>query len=200
MRNTIPAIATLCVSLLIAGCDRGEVETLKAARDKAQAELDDLKHHARAETLYPSGQVMSRFGLEYRGDGLYRQNGTVEMFHESGQLQSKVEVRDGKPTDQLATSFHSNGKKSEEGWLRGGEQDGAWISWWPDGTKQSESSYRNGKLNGYFQSWYENGQARDSGDYVDAERNGQWFCYARDGKPTWGNGLWNHGKLTEKDK
>ena len=48
-------------------------------------------------------------------------------------------MKDGK-----FSSFHSNGRKKEEGFYNENKKDGKWITWYGNGYKMSEEIYKDG--------------------------------------------------------
>jgi len=64
----------------------------------------------------------------------------------NGQMQSRMEQRDGVP-DGKAERWHANGSKQAEGDLSDGRMEGAWQFWSADGTPDPErtGTYRDGQ-------------------------------------------------------
>lgn len=66
-----------------------------------------------------------------------------------------VKIRDGK-----FLSYHSNGRKKEEGFYNEDKKDGKWINWYGNGYKMSEEIYKDG-LKISKKSWNEDGSGKD---------------------------------------
>ena len=66
-----------------------------------------------------------------------------------------IKIKDGK-----FSSYHSNGRKKEEGFYNENKKDGRWITWYGNGYKMSEEIYKDG-LKISKKSWNEDGSGKD---------------------------------------
>ncbi len=81
----------------------------------------------------------------------------------------------------LEIKYHSNGEKYIEGWIKDGQREGEWFSWYPNGVLWSYGAYIEGKRNGYSEAYYENGTIRIKQQYYEGVPDGTWFFYSDNG-------------------
>jgi len=86
-----------------------------------------------------------------------RKEGLHFRWHDSGQLEQKVDYKEGKETG-LAKGWHDNGQLFGEGHYKDGKQDGAWQNWWDNGQLSHKGNWKDGKEDGLFRVWYPNGR------------------------------------------
>ena len=92
-----------------------------------------------------------------------------EHFYDDGSLWYKCELKrifDKKDWEYIIIkdgkflSYHSNGRKKEEGFYNENKKDGKWILWYGNGYKMSEEIYKDGvKISN--KSWNEDGSGKD---------------------------------------
>ena len=92
-----------------------------------------------------TGPFLLREGIYYHQDTNELVTGTVEYFHDNGQLQEKGNYKDGEP-DGLWEEFHENGQLESRGNFINGEQDGLQEYFDEDGNLIGTLTYRNGEL------------------------------------------------------
>ena len=63
-----------------------------------------------------------------------------------------------------------------------GTEHGAWISWHSNGKKQEQGAFKDGKRNGKFTNWYENGAKESEGEMMNDEPCGEWSCWKQSGE------------------
>ena len=78
--------------------------------------------------------------------------------------------------------LHQTGEKYMEGWVRKGERDGEWYSWYPNGVVWSFGTYKNGKRQGESEAYYENGSIRIRQKYENGAPDGKWEFFYPNGK------------------
>ena len=57
------------------------------------------------------------------------------------------------PKDGMRTTFHSNGKKCEQGLYKDGKRHGECISWYPTGEKELHAYFSNGRPCNIWMHW-----------------------------------------------
>jgi antitoxin component YwqK of YwqJK toxin-antitoxin module len=80
----------------------------------------------------------------------------------------------------------------QQGSLKNGRKDGAWVGYWSNGQLSYKENYKNGKEDGAWIGYWENGQLRYKHNYKNGTREGVWVYYRDNGqlasKNTYKNG------------
>ena len=167
----------LFAALLLAGC--GE-------KSLSDADVEQLLKEA-AEV----GSLEWRDDLAYQNSEPY--SGWVKEMYNSGQVQSLVRLKDGRPHG-LIIEWYDGGQKAEEGAYKDGKPDGLWIEWHENGQKESKVNYKDGEMDGLATVWYENGQKKAEGIYKDDQLNGLATGWHENGEK-WHEETHKEGKL-----
>ena len=95
--------------------------------------------------VIPEVEIVARDGLVYHQSSTEPLTGTVEEFHENGQLMIRENFIDGKQTG-LHEYFHKNGQLRWRGNYKDRRQDGLWEWFDEDGNLTETRTFRNGEL------------------------------------------------------
>ena len=98
-----------------------------------------------SQKVFTKDQTVTRGGLVYHQDTNELVTGTVEKFHDNGQLQERGNFIDGE-LDGLYEWFYNNGQSERRGTYRNGEPDGLWEWFDENGNLTETRTYRNGGL------------------------------------------------------
>ena len=69
----------------------------------------------------------------------------------------------------------------EQGSIKSGKKEGAWVSYHGNGQLEFKGNYKNGGREGAWVWYHENGQLLSKGNYEDGNRYGFWNDYGEDG-------------------
>lgn len=95
------------------------------------------------------------FALVFMPFLAFAQGYESNKYDAQGNLVATYNFTDSKNYDFI--TYHSNGKKSEEGTIRGGEKHGVWKSWNESGQLTARAKYNYGKRTGKWVIW-DNGE------------------------------------------
>ena len=68
----------------------------------------------------------------------------------------------------------------EQGSIKNGKREGAWVRYHENGQLGYKENYKNGKLEGAEVWYWDNGQLRHKGNFKNGKKDGYWISY-------WGN-------------
>ena len=83
--------------------------------------------------------------------------------------------------DGAWVGYWSNGQLSYKENYKNGKEDGAWVHYWSNGQLWFEQNYKNGKKDGVFVSYWTNGQLNYKGNFKNDMREGAWVTYKSSG-------------------
>jgi antitoxin component YwqK of YwqJK toxin-antitoxin module len=108
---------------------------------------------------YPNSKnIHTKFNYRY-DDKIkdYLQSGLTTSYHESGQVKTLAQWKDGKQ-EGLSKRFHENGQLTRERLFKNGKLDGLYQEWHENGQLKASENYSNGVKVGLVQEWHKNGQ------------------------------------------
>jgi len=70
---------------------------------------------------------------------------------------------------------------AEQGSIKEGKKDGAWVKYWNDGQLWYKGNYKNFKKEGTWVNYHSNGQLLSKGNYKNGKTEGAWLYYREDG-------------------
>ena len=80
----------------------------------------------------------------------------------------------------------------EQGRIKNGKRDGAWVKYHDNGQLNNQGSYKNGEKGGDWVWYHDNGQLEVKGSYKNGKEEGDWVWYNDNGqleeKGSWRNG------------
>ena len=77
---------------------------------------------------------------------------------------------------------HPNQNLKSLGYLKNGQKQGLWISWYENGDKESDIEWDKDQYHGIFRYWFSNGKPKVVGQTQDGEVNGEWKNYYTNGQ------------------
>jgi len=146
--------------------------------------------HGNWERFYANGQLevksRSRDGKRVPGSFSYfHENG--QLFnecienHENGQLQSKINYKNGK-RHGLLEHFDQEGKLVHKGNFKNGKEEGLHFSNLTSLGYSSKTNYKKGEKHGSFEEFYENGQLKNKRNYKNEKLDGPYEYYYENGQ------------------
>ena len=146
--------------------------------------------HGNWERFYANGQLevksRSRDGKRVPGSFSYfHENG--QLFnecienHENGQLQSKINYKNGK-RHGLLEHFDQEGKLVNKGNFKNGKEEGLHFSNLTALGYSSKTNYKKGEKHGSFEEFYENGQLKNKRNYKNEKLDGPYEYYDENGQ------------------
>ena len=130
-----------------------------------------LSVHSYSQEIIPEIETVARNSLMYHQDTNELVTGTVEGFHENGQLEYRRDYKDGEQVG-LYEIFHENGQL------------------------EFSSNYIDGELDGLYEYFHENGQLNVRGNYIDGVPDGLFEDFDEDGNLT-KTETWENGEVVE---
>ena len=103
-----------------------------------------LSVHSYSQEIIPEVETVARNSLMYHQDTNELVTGTVEYFHDNGQLRERGNWINGK-RNGLYESFHENGQLKERRNYVYGEQDGLFEVFDRNGNLRGSDMWRNGE-------------------------------------------------------
>ena len=104
-------------------------------------------------------------------------NGTVETYHENGQLDESYKFKNGK-LHGGCESYYENGQLDERSKFKNGRINGLLEVYFKSGQIESETNYKNRQYHGTERWWYENGQIRFESNWKNDQYHGikkEWY-------------------------
>lgn len=77
---------------------------------------------------------------------------------------------------------HPNQNLKSLGYLKNGQKQGLWISWYENGERESDIEWDKDQYHGIFRCWFSNGKPKVVGQTQDGEVNGEWKNYYTNGQ------------------
>ena len=127
-----------------------------------------LSVHSYSQEIIPEVETVARNSLMYHQDTNELVTGTVEGFHENGQLEYRRDYKDGEQVG-LYEIFHENGQLESRGNVKNGNMEGLWEWFNEDGQIKKRGSYKDGKPHGLWEYFDENGNLTKTEEYKDGE-------------------------------
>jgi len=124
------------------------------------------------------GDKLSLYVVDTYIDG--KKNGSVESYHENGQVWDKGNYKDGK-LDGPFEKYYQNGQLNQKGNYKDGKKEGFWEFYYQNGQLQYKENYKDGKLDGPFEKYYQNGQLEYKKTYKDGKQHGLVESYDENG-------------------
>ena len=148
MQNLILFAALVTLPLLLGGCgEKSSSKGLESASEESSDTPNSLSD-ADVERLLKEAVVLNsleeREGVHYRPNESEPFSGWVKRMHDSGQLKSLFQFKDGKLDGHL-TAWYENGKKEAEATFVDGKSDGLSTKWHENGQKKAEGTYKDGE-------------------------------------------------------
>ncbi|NND23134.1 MAG: TIGR02281 family clan AA aspartic protease, partial [Acidimicrobiia bacterium] len=97
--------------------------------------------------------------------------GKLRKWHENGQLELEVTVKNGKPVG-VAKGWYEDRQLKFEGTYRDGKLHGVEKKWYENGKPWETVTWKDGKLDGIYKSWYKNRQLEFEQTYTEGESDG----------------------------
>ena len=94
---------------------------------------------------------------------------------------------------ELWIFFDDEGKKTREGQMVDGKEEGLWIFYDENEIKVRETEHKSGQEDGIYSLWYDNGQKKEEGPYKGKTRIGLWTWWDEKGNK-WQEGSYVDGK------
>lgn len=107
--------------------------------------------------------------------------GTAITYYENGQLETSMEVVDGKLNGEMS-SWYEDGTQLAKGNMKDGIQSGEWIAWYENGSKIRQGNYLEGREHGMHSWWTEDGVLIKRGSYSKGLTDGLWEWYYDNGQ------------------
>ena len=123
----------------IAAEKRAEKQRIAAEKKR----ISDAKPSVKEES-HPNGKLKKRTNYQSVNDG-GKKHGLEENYYENGQLEGKINYKDGKE-DGLAELYYENGQLKMKINFRDGKEDGLWETHNEDGSFMFEVCYKNGEV------------------------------------------------------
>jgi antitoxin component YwqK of YwqJK toxin-antitoxin module len=130
-----------------------------------------LSIHSYSQEVIPEAETVARNSLMYHQDTNGLVTGTIEGFHENGQLEFRRDYKDGEQVG-LYEIFHENGQL------------------------EFRSNYIDGELDGLYEYFHENGQLNVRGNYIDGIPDGLFEEFDENGNLT-KTETWENGEVVE---
>ena len=83
--------------------------------------------------------------------------------------------------DGAWVSYHKNGQLFVKSYWKNFKQEGAWIAYYENGQFWFKTNYKNGKLEGTAVFYHENGQLSAKGNWKNSKTEGAWISYDKNG-------------------
>ena len=126
-----------------------------------------------------SQNIEKKDGKYYSSDNeLY--TGIVKQKYDSGELKSRIIVKNGLLHGKSVFYF-KNGNKKEVRSYKNGKMHGTWLSYNKEKTKIALANYKKGKKNGVWKIWDNNGTLRFKMEYKMGKKAGTWYNYDENG-------------------
>ena len=93
-----------------------------------------------------------------------------------------AEVLRGDERSGVATRWHANGNRLEEGYWEQGQRHGRWSWWYPDGLTQRQEHWKGGLKHGLARTWHDNGHKATEGDWEAGKAQGTWRRWDSEGR------------------
>ncbi|RUO32485.1 toxin-antitoxin system YwqK family antitoxin [Aliidiomarina soli] len=177
-----------------------ETDSLRLQAQARTLELSETSFFGPYQSFYRSGAVLEEGEYDEQG----QRQGTVTVYHESGEVLRSIPYRDnlvhgeyttyyenGKPRRvQMVEnnerhgdnrSYFDNGQLRIESTYHRGDQVGAERSYDRDGNLTREATYEDGKLQGELVEYFPSGEVRAIGNYVDSSPRGEQIEYRSPG-------------------
>ena len=71
---------------------------------------------------------------------------------------------------------------NQQGSIKNGQREGAWVGYHDSGTLKRKGNYKNGYQEGVWVHYYENTQLEYKGNYKDGYQEGAWISYYKSGQ------------------
>ncbi len=110
-----------------------------------------------------------------------KKNGEWVSYHKNGQLQYKINYKDGKPEDGPTEWYYENGQVWGKFNYKDGKLNGLLERFHENGQLQRKENRKDGKLDGLYESYWWNGQLSKKGIYKDGKPDGLWVYFYDDG-------------------
>ena len=108
------------------------------------------------------------------------QHGMATYWHKNGQKKEEGTYKHGKQHGNI-TRWHANGQKRLEGEYKDGKRHGKWTYWSQAGKRLGTNQWTNGSGSVTF--WYDNGQKREQGEIrKNIKRRGKWTFWSPKGQ------------------
>jgi antitoxin component YwqK of YwqJK toxin-antitoxin module len=107
--------------------------------------------------------------------------GTYKEYYENGQLQTKMELKEGLPHGEVFIYF-PHGQINEIRSFDLGQMDGKWFTWNEQGQKIAQAEYSAGNKNGKWYIWNEYGVLLYDMTYDNGKRTGVWKMFNAEGQ------------------
>ena len=113
-------------------------------------------------------------------EGIYYQKFTDVPFTGKITGEQQGSLKNGEK-DGAWVEYYGNGQLEFQGNYKNGKRDGAWISYWDNGLLRFKSNYKSGMTEGDWVQYHENGQLSYKGNYKNGKRDGAWIAYNENG-------------------
>jgi antitoxin component YwqK of YwqJK toxin-antitoxin module len=132
---------------------------------------------------------VKEFETKYDGGVIVR----TDVFREDGTLLKRYSTPSGNGDYSLLSTL---GHKNSEGILKGGNQDGKIIYYFPNGKIQETRTKINGVYHGEKLVYHTNGKLQFKGNFVHGYEEGQFFRYYYNGTKQW-EATYDHGAVRD---
>ena len=141
-------------------------------------ETKDDKPDGKGEFKGLVNKKMWAFEGEFKNGEAF--NGKTKQFHENGQLEEEVELKDGKANGKVK-SYYPNGQLKDEGEFKDGKLHGTLKGYYKNGKLEAEMGIKDGKLD-EIKKYYPNGQLQHEMPTKDGKFHGKAKAYYENGK------------------
>ena len=148
-----------------------QAEENRIAEEKQR--ISDAKPSV-TETFHLNGKLKSRTNYQSINDGGER-HGIQESYYENGQLDSKLNFKDGK-IDGLGESYYENGQLYNKVNYKDGKEDGLRESYYENGQLWFIKNFKDGELHGLSETYFEDGSKYDDACYKNGELTDKSYC------------------------
>ena len=150
-----------------------ELERIAEEKRAEEQRIADSKPSVKEE-FYSNGKLKSRTTYQSKTDG-GKLHGLYEQYHENGQLQGKVNYKDGIIEDGPFESYDTKGQLEDTGNFK----DGIFESYYENGQLKRKGNIIEG---GPYEKYRENGQLEYRGNYKDGKLDGFFEVYKENGE------------------
>ena len=132
-------------------------------------------------SLLSSPSWSENFGDLVKRDGLFYKKFTDVPFSGEVTGDDQGSVKNGEK-DGAWISYYRNGQLRNKINWKNGKRDGAWVVYHENSQLRTKGNYKNGKYEGAKVDYYENGQLSSKGNHKNGKSEGAWVYYYENGQ------------------
>lgn len=147
--NKIFSVSLLFVSLILASCNS----------------LTSIGINSPSNSSKTKNTIQQDNSKSYQNKIIQGLNGIQKIYYENGNLQAKINIKDGK-MHGISKFYHKNGKLQKESLFKNGKLNGISKRYHKNGKLHIEENYKDGKLDGIRRSYYKSNGALKEEYYI----------------------------------